>query len=88
MIHADTEKTGVINISGAVDIILTEYTVLTRLVMHQLKRDFGEDKAFEIVGKIGQVAARDIDQISGDIAKIQDNIIDVLEEVFKNEIQI
>lgn len=83
MINADMEK-GIIKITGYNDILLTEYTMITRVVLHQLKEDLNEEAAFKILANLGQIAAKDIDQLGGDV----ENIYKAIEEVYKNEVQV
>ena len=82
MIKADLENRGTIAVTGSTDVILTEYTILTRVVLNQLKGDHGTEKAMNILAGLGKIAASDIDELGGDLK----NIYDSIDEVFHNEI--
>lgn len=82
MIKADLENKGTIAVTGSQDVILTEYTILTRVVLNQLAEDHGPEKALNILAGLGQIAAKDIDELGGNLKSMYNDI----EEVFHNEI--
>ncbi len=82
MIRIELEREGILSVSGPMDNILTEYTTLTRLILHRLKEDFDEDTAFTIVAELGKIAAANIDEISRDVLNIHEKV----EEVLTNEL--
>lgn len=43
--------------NGSIDEILMEYTVLTKLLLKQISELTNEEKAFNILAKLGQIAA-------------------------------
>jgi len=80
MIVADLSNKGMIKVAGTTDEILTEYTVVTRVILNQLTSDFNKEKAFNILATIGQLAAEDIDNVHADIDKIYKTINEVYHE--------
>ena len=82
MIKADLENKGTIAVTGSTDVILTEYTILTRVVLNQMQTDYGTEKAMALLAGLGQIAASDIDELGGNLKKIYNEV----EEVFKNEL--
>ena len=83
MISVDMEK-GLVKITGYNDIILTEYTMATRVLLNQLADDINEEAAFKILAGLGQIAAKDITKLGGDIEEMYKSI----EEVYKNELPV
>lgn len=83
MITADMEK-GIIKITGYNDILLTEYTLVTRVLLNQLTEDLNKEAAFKVLAGLGQIAAKNIDKLGGDIEEMYESI----EEVYKNELPV
>ena len=83
MITADMEN-GIIKITGYNDILLTEYTIITRVLLNQLTEDLNKESAFNVLAGLGQIAAKDITKLGGDV----ENIYKAIEEVYKNELQV
>lgn len=52
-------NTGELMISGAMDEILTEYTILTKTITKQLDSLFNEEVAFKTLAGLGKVATDD-----------------------------
>ena len=88
MLKVDLEKTGEVRLAGPIDDILTEYAVMTHTLLYQLNVEHGQEKAFLILAKIGQIAAKDLDQLALKIQETYDEIYEIMDEVMKNEIQV
>ena len=82
MIKADLEKSGMIQFSGDMELLLVEYTVITRVMLHNIKEQKNEETAFKLLAIIGKIAAEDLEQLGGDPEKILDRLIEGL----KNDI--
>ena len=82
MIKADTKK-GEIICSGGLDEILAEYTILTKLIVRQLTELTDEEKALDILSKLGLIAINDKSHGS-DVTSIYNSI----DEVMDNDLQI
>ena len=83
MLKVDLQKTGEVRLSGSIDDILTEYTIVTHTLLYQLNLEHGQEKAFLILAKIGQIAARNLDQLKLEVQETYDEIYEM-----KNEIQV
>ena len=88
MLKVDLQKTGEVRLSGSIDDILTEYTIVTHTLLYQLNLEHGQEKAFLILAKIGQIAARNLDQLKLEVQETYDEIYEMMDEVMKNEIQV
>lgn len=82
MIKADLEKSGMIQFSGDMELLLVEYTIITRVMLHNIKEQKNEETAFKLLAIIGKIAAEDLEQLGGDPEKILDRLIEGL----KNDI--
>ena len=82
MIKADLEKSGMIQFSGDMELLLVEYTIITRVMLHNIKEQKNEETAFKLLAIIGKVAAEDLEQLGGDPEKVLDKLIEGL----KNDI--
>ncbi len=76
MIKADLKK-GILQGRGALDEMLTEYTLLTRMVLHELTSLTNEETAFKIVAELGKIAVNSEDITDGN--NTFDNVIEVLD---------
>lgn len=74
MIKAEFEHEGMLSINGAQDVILTEYTVITQVILKQLIRNFGKETAFEMLATVGKIAVKHIEKENPDPVKIQTEI--------------
>lgn len=83
MLKVDLQKTGEIRLSGSIDDILTEYTIVTHTLLYQLNLEHGQENAFLILAKIGQIAARDLDQIKLEVQETYDEVYEMMDEVMK-----
>ncbi len=82
MIKADLEKSGMIQFSGDMELLLVEYTIITRVMLHNIKEQKNEETAFKLLAIIGKVAAEDLEQLGGDPEKLLNKLIEGL----KNDI--
>lgn len=80
MIKAAIENEGVILINGEHDVILTEYTVLTQIVLKQLIRIHGKEEAFEMLAELGKLAVMHLEEENPGVEKIRREIIEKLAE--------
>lgn len=80
MIKVDCNK-GELACRGPLDSILFEYTLLTRTILKEMREQFGEEMANELFAGLGQIAAKNVD----DLHDVK-NIIDEIDEVFPDEI--
>lgn len=78
MIKADLEKSGIIQFSGDMELLLVEYTIITRVMLHNIKEQKNEETAFKLLAIIGKVAVEDLEQLGGDPEKILDKLIEGL----------
>lgn len=78
MIKADLEKNGMIQFSGDMELLLVEYTIITRVMLHNIKEQKNEETAFKLLAIIGKVAAEDLEQLGGDPEKILEKLIESL----------
>lgn len=78
MIKADLEKSGMIQFSGDMELLLVEYTIITRVMLHNIKEQKNEETAFKLLAIIGKIAAEDLEQLGGDPEKILDRLIEGL----------
>ena len=83
MIKADLEKTGVIQVTGRSDYIMAEYTIVTKIIIHQLIDDFGEEKGLKILAMLGRIAAEKAEDLGNNDTK---DLFNKIDEVFNNEI--
>lgn len=82
MIKADLEKSGMIQVTGRSDYIMAEYTILTKVIIHHLIDEYGEEKGFALLAKIGQIATEE----AGDFNSHNTiELFNKLNEVFENE---
>lgn len=75
-------KDGEVICSGDLYDIYTEYTILTKLVLKQTTELVGKDTAFEVLAKIGQIAA-DANTNATEAGKIYNEVGDMVDEKFK-----
>lgn len=75
--------TGKIALTGSMDIMLTEYTALTTILLSQLKSLTDLETAFDITTLIGNLAAEDMDKELGEqnINAVQMKISEALEQL-------
>ncbi len=75
MIKADCSA-GELMCRGPIDSILSEYTLLTQLMLKQIEEIKGEETAFTVLAKLGQLAAdgykdnSDLDKIYKGVDKV------------------
>lgn len=82
MIDVNLEK-GNVRCSGGIDDILTEYTILTNVVIKEIQRMSNKETAFKVFAEIGKISVKNLDdQI--DSETIYKDIV----EVISNELQI
>lgn len=72
MIQLDATK-GELNCRGPLDTIICEYTLLTRVLLREMRTQLGEERADKMFAGIGQIAVKDIDEIR--------NVTSMFEEV-------
>ena len=80
MIQAELDKNGVIKLTGELDLLLTEYTLITRIILHQLSVDHDKETAFKILAGIGQVAASNMEKLGGDVEGVYTELMKVLKD--------
>ena len=80
MITINSSK-GELNCRGPMDNILCEYTLLTRVILRELRSEFGEETANQIFAGLGQIAVKDLDEVHQ-----VTNLYEEVDEVLKNEI--
>lgn len=77
MITINSSK-GELNCRGPMDHILCEYTLLTRVILRELRAQFGEETANMIFAGLGQIAVKNIDEVHQveDLYKEVDEVLD------------
>lgn len=78
---AINSSTGELNCRGPMDHILCEYTLLTRVILRELKEQFGEQTANEILAGLGKIAVKDVNEVHN-----VTSMFDEVQEVFDNEV--
>lgn len=80
MIKINSTK-GELNCRGPLDLILFEYTLLTRVILKEMREQFGEKTANELFAGLGQIAAKNVNDLH-DVKSMMDEI----DEVFPDEV--
>lgn len=80
MIQINSRK-GELNCRGPMDDILCEYTLLTRVILRELKSEFGEETANTILAGLGKIAVKDIDEVHQ-----VSNLFKEVDEVLNDEV--
>lgn len=80
MIKVDCTE-GVLNSRGPLDFILFEYTLLTRVILKELREEFGEEIANKLFADLGRIAVENINDLHN-----TKGIMDKIDEVFPDEI--
>ena len=83
MIKIDS-KNGEMQARGPFDLILCEWTLLTRIILKELREQFPEDIANELFAGLGQIAAEEPSEVRN-VTKMFDKIEETFEEAEKNE---
>lgn len=79
MLRADLEK-GVIAASGDVIQILTEFTVVSKVLMNTLESNYGSEAMQKLVAAAGQIAYEDYKDPSSNFANIPKRFEELLGE--------
>lgn len=79
MITVDTQQ-GKIVLSGTLPIFLTEYVIISKLILKQIKDEYPEEKANQILEGVSKVIAKEDSLFEGHIQDIADRIMEVLDE--------
>lgn len=74
-------KNGELNCRGPLENILFEYTLLTRVLLKEMREQFGEEIANKLLAGLGQIAAKNVNEVFN-----VENIMDEIEEVFPDEV--
>ena len=74
---------GELHISGSIDDVLTEYTIVTQAILKQMEETSDKDKAFKALAALGRVAVEDYNKPLN-AQKIYDNV----DKVITDELQI
>lgn len=84
MINANLEK-GIVSISGPEDIILTEMTVLIKVVLNRLTDEVNAEQANLIFANLANIAATNLENFDNltDIYKKVEKLLE--KELLKNE---
>ena len=80
MIKVDCNK-GELTLRGPLESLLFEYTLLTRTVLKEMREQFGEEMANELFAGLGQIAAKNIDEVHNPTDILKD-----INEVFPDEV--
>ena len=80
MIKIDCNK-GELACRGPLENILFEYTLLTRTILKEMQEQFGEEVANELFAGLGQIAAKNIDEVNNPTDILKD-----INEVFPDEV--
>lgn len=79
MIKIDSSN-GELQARGHFDTILCEWTLLTRVIIKEVKEQFPEEVANELIAGLGQIAAKNPDEVHN-VTKLFNEIEEVLDEV-------
>lgn len=86
MITINSNK-GVFQARGPFDEILCEWTLITRIILKELRAQFPEETANELFADLGRIAAENVEEVNS-TSTLFEKIENRFEEVLANETEV